>query len=127
MSAIDSFMSKVGPMFGNVVMVAFGDDILVGALIGMMDKITPMQCYRYIKENKQLLPDSDISPEDWAKIRQFIRKARLEKLDNERIVKAFQKNRPDLLSVVLNQPGGLEWFSRQLERIRAKLGVQTPV
>lgn len=115
---IDAWLERIGGFLTG----AFGGRFAVGMLIGLMDDITPFQCYESIKENKDLFPG--LTEEDWQKVRQFITRAGIEEIDLVTIRKQFQRRRPDLLSVIINHPNGEDWLNNQVIRLRAKLGLE---
>jgi hypothetical protein len=122
---VDAWLRRAGPIAGSVLIGAFGDGVVVGALIGLMDDITPFDCYTIIKNGEHILPDEAVDEEDWGKIREFVHKARLEHLTDDKLDKAFRKYRPDLASIVLNHPRGKDWWYGETARIRERLGLTT--
>lgn len=114
---IDIWLDRVG----GFVVGAFGPRFAIGALIGLMDDLTPFQCYEFIRDNKDLFPD--LTEDDWTKVRGFMQKAHLENIDIEQVRKQFKRRRPDLLQVIVNQPNGEEWLNNQMVRLKAKLQI----
>lgn len=115
---IDVWLERVGGFLTG----AFGPRFAIGALIGLIDDITPFQCYEFIRDNKDLFPD--LTEDDWGKVREFMQKAHLGDIDIEQVRKQFKRRRPDLLQVIVNQPNGEEWLANQITRLRVKLGIQ---
>jgi hypothetical protein len=114
---IDAWLERFGGFLGG----AFGPRFAIGGLIALMDDITPFQCYEFIRDNKDLFPD--MTEEDWQKVRDFMEKAHLEDIDVEQVRKQFQRKRPDLLSVIVNDPRGETWLNNQIGRLKSKLGI----
>ncbi len=114
---IDVWLERIGGFLTG----AFGPRFAIGALIALMDDITPFQCYEFIRDNKDLLPD--LTEDDWGKVRELIQKAHLEDIDTEQVRKQFKRRRPDLLQVIVNQPNGEEWFESQVTRLKSKLDI----
>lgn len=115
---IDVWLERIGGFLSG----AFGPRFAIGALIGLMDDITPFQCYEFVRDNKDLFPD--LTEDDWRKIREFMQKARLQDIDIEQVRKQFKRRRPDLLQVIVNQPQGEVWLTNQITRLRVKLGIE---
>lgn len=117
MGILDGFMDT----FGGILIGGFGDDAAIGFLFGLMDDITPEDCYGFIKSNEPLFPD--VSDDDWQKYGKLARQANIGEVDTDRIINEFRDRRPDLLSVVLNHPDGLNWLDRQVTILKQKLGI----
>ncbi len=107
---------------GGMLIGAFGKQAAVGMLMGLLDDVTPLDVYRYVRGNASLFPD--VAEEDWPKIAKVMRKAHLEDIDIDFIVAAFQKSRPDLLSVVINHPSGMKWLNCQLTELKSHVSPQ---
>lgn len=107
--------------FGGILASSFGDRALIGFLFGMMQDITPQQCYEFVRDNKDLF--SDISEQDWERIRNVTNRINLDTIDTERLIKEFRKFRPDLLQVIVNYPDGIDWVERQVTKLKSKLSL----
>lgn len=107
---------------GQVLAGGFGDRVLLGALIGIFQGVTPMRLYEYIKDDIKLgywLEDSD-----WERYRRMVESASIATLTSDMVISELRKHRPDLLGIVINDPNGLEWFERQITEIKKKLGLE---
>lgn len=114
-------INKILGNVGGVAVALFGKQAAIGVLIGLMDGVTPRQCYDSMKCNQSLF--GEISDQDLIKIRNVIKRVGFTKSDltDQKIQEAFQKDRPDLVGVVINYPGGTTWFLGQIDSFRKRL------
>ncbi len=104
---------------GRVAVGGSGHKVAVGVIFGLLEDLTPLECYNHINENTDLvLP---VSEEDWVEIRRISKDVDLNKITVERIVEELRKHRLELLSLILSTPGGLDWVTTQLDKVKAKL------
>jgi len=115
---VDEYLEK----FGKVLAFGWGDDVAFGAAIELLERVSPDKLYQYISEGGSLI--NGISDEDWAKLRPIATKIKLD-LTTERIVEELRESRTDLLGVIINDPGGMNWLNKQVSEIRAKLGIDS--
>ena len=107
---------------GRVISIGFGDRVLTGVLVGMLEMATPSGCYQWIMENHSLV--ERVSDSDWARYAGLAKGTQIV-LSRERVISELKKNRPDLLGIILNTPGGLDWLDSQLAVITKKLSTAT--
>lgn len=105
---------------GEVLASAFGDKILVGMAVRLLEKSTPEGCYEWIKDNRSLL--EDVPDEDWAEYREMAQNANVD-ITTDSIISQLRKHRLDILGVILNHPSGTDWLDRQVAEIKKKLGL----
>lgn len=117
---MSNLMSKL-EKFGGILVGAFGNEAMVGLLMGLLEDVTPLRCYEFIRDNKPLYPN--VSDDDWEKYSAMVKDANLDDISVDRIRAELRKHRPDLLSVIINHPGGLVWFDGQVKIIKSKLGL----
>jgi len=104
---------------GQILVGGFGDRIAVGVIFGLIEELTPMQCYNYINENTDLV--AKVNDDNWVEARKATKSIDLDGITVQRIIDELRKNRLDLLGVILNTPGGVEWVIAQLDKTKAKL------
>jgi len=114
---------------GKVVVSGGGDRILVGVLMGLLDRVSPLRCYEYIRDDLELL--HWLKDEDLAKYNRRARKAHIDlskicDVGKDRIMTALEKFHPELWKVIHGTPGGTEWFDRQIVLMREKLRKLSP-
>lgn len=97
--------------------------VAIGLLIGYLDPITPQQACDYITANKNLL--DNLSEEEWEHYRKMAEGADLSEINTDRVILKLKKRRLDLLQIITNTFGGLEWLDRQVIRLRENLGLLT--
>lgn len=107
---------------GQILVGGFGDRVAVGVIFGLIEDLTPMQCYNYINENTDLV--AKVSEDDWTEARRVTKSISLDEITVQRIIDELRRNRLDLLGVILNTPGGVEWVIAQLDNVKAKLGAK---
>jgi len=114
-------MSKLD-ILGKILTSGWGSGVLLGILVGYLDNVTPEQCYKYIRDDKPLF--QNVADEDWEGYRGMAQDAHAgEILNKETLILTLREHRLDLLSVIINHPGGEDWFDRQLVEVREKLAV----
>lgn len=106
---------------GKIVVAGFGDQALPGAIAYLCREVTPSKVYKFIKEGGSLIAWGE--DKDWAAIRKLVQGAKVDKLSHPALLKIFSNTRPDLMGVVINQPGGEEWLDKQISELRTKLGL----
>lgn len=105
---------------GNMAIYGFGDKFLPTLIPAYLDRINLDDCLDYVQNDKDLL--AKVPEKYWAKLRTM---AKIQKFNItvEEIVLHLQKNRPDVLSVIINHPNGRIWLAKQVESCRQKLGL----
>ena len=111
----DKYFGKLG----GILAFGFGDKLLDGFIPELLGHVGLDDCCDYITQDKDLL--SDVPEERWETISKLVKAAKYE-LTTERVVTQLQKNRPDVLGIIINMPGGSEWLNRQIQNCRQKLG-----
>ena len=101
----------------------WGEKIAIGVLIGHLDLVTPQQVYEDISSQKDLF--DDFSEEEWAHYKKQAEGVALSNIDTARVESELNKKRNDLLQIITNTPGGLEWLDHQVTRFKEKLGLLT--
>lgn len=112
---IDAALQKVG----RVVTGGFGDQVLIGVILGLIEGVSPGQLYAFIVNKADLM--SRVSDFNWQRVRTVSSSMKLDEINLLRIQNELREDRPDLLSVIINTPGGNEWVEDQLEKAKAKL------
>lgn len=103
---------------GGVLADGWGDKILVGIAVGLLEESTPEGCYEWIRDNRSLV--GDVSDEDWASYREMAQNVNVE-ITADGIMSQLKKHRLDLLGVILNHPEGKNWLDRQVAEIKRRL------
>lgn len=106
---------------GGWLTAGFGDKVLIGFLMSLLDGVTPEEFYLSVKQNKDLL--GGISPEDWDNIVNYASKMDLSEITTERVIQEFKKHQPDLHQILTNHPGAIDWLDAQVIAIKAKLSL----
>lgn len=104
---------------GEVLSLGFGDAVAVGMIFGMISDTQPVELYNAII-NKQDLTVT-VTEDNWADIRRMADRINLDEINTQRILNELRKKRLDLLSVIINTPGGLQWVDSQLATVKKKL------
>ena len=107
---------------GKVVLGGFGDRIVVGALLGILDKITPEEIYAYIEQDKFLFHWA--TERQWAAFRKTAKRVNLDEITRERVIAELEKRRLDLLGTIINRPNGLKWLDAQITELKKRLSPQ---
>jgi len=102
----------------------FGNRVLIGIVSGFFDGVTPERCYEYIKNDLQL--GYWASDSDWQKAKRIAKKAKgaIGELTTEKIIFELRKHNSDLLGVIINTPGGMDWLDNQVTELKKKLGFE---
>ena len=144
-----SRMETVKQQFGRIwegTKAKFTDYIayqaLEGAVLGIFDGFTPEQVYHAIEQHREALAKQQAPPDlwgsAWAQYEQFrlqfqllARDPRYAKylrlLDMENVLTwlSGEDARPQLASVIINTPGGIQWLDWEVRHIRA--GITAPL
>ena len=111
---------KVFKTLGKIITAGWGDRVIIGFLMGILDDVTPDICYDYIKNDLSLLHWA--TEEDWQKYRRLAHRANLNfEITRERIIAELRKYHPEHLSIILNTEGGLDWLQKQITEMKQKL------
>lgn len=119
-------MSAIGKLesLGHVLVSGFGDRVLIGVLMSILDDVTPYRCYEYIRDDMELF--NWVNEDEGQRYKKMVRQAMAKPggITKERIIDELRKHRPDLLGVIINHPGGDEWLGRQIDIMKEKLGLE---
>lgn len=100
---------------------AFGDRVIIGVLIRLLDDITPGKAYEAIITNKDLFENT--TNDEWDRWKQKAKHFHIMEITHERAIAEINKRRPDLIGIIINTPGGNEWIKRQIDFAKEKLGI----
>lgn len=103
---------------GKIAVGGWGEDVLRGLIPAYLKRISLDECHEYIVTNRSLL--QGVNENTWQALRRIARSVNIN-ITLEEVIKELQKNRPDVLGVILNTPGGREWLARQVDEIKVKL------
>ena len=103
---------------GMVLAGGFGDRVLLGIAVGLLEQSSPKGCYEWIRDNRSLL--EDVPDEDWDSYREIAKNVDID-ITADSIMSQLKKHRLDLLGVILNHPEGKNWLDRQVAEIKKKL------
>lgn len=106
---------------GKILASGFGDRVLAGIFLGFLENITPARAYEYIKDNKQL--GYWMKEATWEKFRRMTKDVNVGNITFKDIADELRKSRPDILSVIINTPGGSKWLDTQILEVKKKLGL----
>ncbi|MFH1031115.1 MAG: hypothetical protein V1767_00890 [Chloroflexota bacterium] len=115
----DTPVEKVLGRVGRVLAGGFGDQVLAGLILGLIKGVSPGELYTCIRDKIDFV--SQIDDVNWARAKRITGSMDLDKITLERILEELQKSRLDLLSVIINTDGGVEWIISQLERTKDKI------
>lgn len=107
---------------GKILASGFGDRVAIGILLGFLDNVSPLRAYEYIQTNLKL--GYWVSDEDWQKYKKLAKQANIDEVTKDRIIAELREHRPDILSVILNTPKGLEWLDNQISEMKRKLALE---
>lgn len=102
---------------GSILALGFGDRFAVGVIVGMISDVTPMQCYDSIINKTDLTEKVDAGTRD--EVRRIAKNIDLDAVNTDMVLKELRNKRLDLLSIIINTPGGVEWVSWQIEKARS--------
>ncbi|MBA7499313.1 hypothetical protein ES705_29790 [subsurface metagenome] len=108
--------------FGQIMAIGFGDKVLSGIIVGILDNVTPDRCCEYIDNNTEL--GHWASDKQWDRFRQMAKSANVKDVAKGDIINDLRKHRPDILGVIINHPKGHEWLQAQLDMMKKKLGLE---
>lgn len=102
---------------GSILALGFGDRVAIGVIVGMITDVTPMQCYEAIVNKTDLTEkvDADV----WDDVRGIAKNIDLEVVNTDMVLKELRRKRLDLLSIIINVPGGVEWVTWQIDKARS--------
>lgn len=113
-------MSDIGAKLeqvGSILALGFGDRVAIGVIVGMISDVTPRECYDSIINNTDLT--EKISADTWEQVRGMAKNIELDTINTDRVLKELRSKRLDLLSIIVNTPGGVGWVTWQIEKARS--------
>lgn len=109
----------------GVVLGGWGEDILLGILLEVLEQFTPQEAAKTIDENRPII---NIPDKDWAKYRKASHFLDIKHiLVDKYIVDKLRKDRPDLVSVILNHSQGLSWLNGQIDEVKRHLNMMPAI
>jgi len=103
----------------KLAVAGWGDKVFRGALVGYLKGLKIQRCLEYIHNNQDLL--GFLRDEEWATLRKVAKASGIHDIENE-FMTLLQKYRPDLMDIIINEPGGKEWLAGQVAKLKARLG-----
>lgn len=98
---------------------ALAERALEGEGMALLDKVTPDDVYRLIKEDASLVGRV---PDAWQRRVRKMSGALYEwsriVLTEEYLTNQLRERKPELLGIIMNTPGGEEWLMRQISDAR---------
>ena len=116
-------MDKLGEKlekFSGVLVGAFGDKALIGVALELLRDVTPGEAYDCIVNCKTI---DQIDGADWPRYRRLTRKINMDAITIDLLIAKLARRRRDLLGIIENTPGGIEWLDNQLKTIKSKLSL----
>jgi len=109
--------------FGKSLASGFADKIAIGMFLGFLDDVTPDDLYPYLKENKSRVSEvfAEISDEELQEFRSHAHQYFTAAPSVDDLLKALQKRRMDMFSLLINHPIGKEWLKNELDICIEKL------
>lgn len=104
--------------FGKMLAFGWGPEVIKGFIPAYLKLISLDKCLEYIRNNTDLL--AGVSEKDWATLREVAKAGNIH-LSMAEVVNDLQKDRPDVLAIILSHPQGRTWLSRQIEETKKKL------
>jgi hypothetical protein len=103
---------------GNTFLFGFGDKVLDGFIPQYLCMVDLDVCYDYIVNDEDLL--AKVPEKYWPKIKKIAKVSKYQ-LSYDKIISELRKNRPDVLSIIINTPNGEAWLQKQLSNCQRKL------
>lgn len=103
--------------FGKSLALGFADKIAIGMFLGFLDDVTPDDLYSYLKENKSRVSEvfAETPDEELQGFRSYAHQYFTAAPSVDALLKALQKRRTDLFSLLINHPTGKEWLKNELD------------
>lgn len=103
----------------KIVVGGWGDKVFRGALVSYLKGLKIQRCLEYIHNNQDLL--HFIGEDEWATLRKVAKASGIHDIETE-FMTLLQKYRPDIMDIIINEPGGKEWLAGQIAKLKARLG-----
>ena len=103
--------------FGKGLALGFADKIAIGMILGFLEDVTPDDLYPYLKENRSRVSEvfAEISDEELQEFRGYAHQYFTKAPSVDNLLKALQRRRMDLFSLLINCPTGKEWLKNELD------------
>ena len=108
---------------GRIGRGGWGGKIAIGILIAYLETVTTEQVLENISSQKDLF--DNIPEEEWVHYRETVEGMSISSIDTPQVTAELKKRRLDLLQIITNTKGGVEWLENQLTQLREKLGLLT--
>jgi len=108
-------------VIGRILSTGFGDRVLTGMVLGLLNNVTSGRVYEYIRDNINI--GYWVTDNDWQKYQKMTQNANVKGITKDDIIAELKKNRIDILGVIINTNGGNEWLDTQIEMLKEKLGL----
>lgn len=105
---------------GRILAFGFGDRIAIGIIFGFIEGLPPAKLYECIINNTDLA--GSVSNNNWITAKKYARYVGSDIITVDRFISELRKNRVDLMGVIVNTPGGMEWLDGQVKKTRQALG-----
>lgn len=90
---------------GKVLKSGFGDRVVTGIILGLLEKVTPGALYLAIKNDSHL--------KGWDNVKKLAKDID-RPVTPEYILEKLTERRADLASIIINAPGGRDWLKKQV-------------
>lgn len=118
-------LNKVTQQIKGIVIGGWGNDIVSGMIGNMLNGVTPDTLYAAIKTGGAVL--SNINDDSWNNYNNILGSFNIANiLNTEFILAILSKNRSDLVCIIINTPGGIDWLNKQLVDIKSRLSSNQP-
>lgn len=107
---------------GKIISMGFGDKVLTGIIVGILESVTPDRCCEYIDNNMEL--GHWVSDSEWERFRRMAKGANVRDITSEDIINDLRKHRTDILGVIINHPEGSKWLQAQVDMMKRKLDLE---
>ncbi len=103
---------------GKIAVGGWGKDVALGFIPVYLGRVSLDECHEYIVTNRSL--SKGVNGSTWPALRKIARSVNID-ITLEEVITQLRANRPEVLGVILNTPGGREWLSRQVDDIKQNL------
>lgn len=114
-------IGRFGKTFLSEMAVQYAADFVRGLMVELLKDMTAKDCYRAIRDNVNLWSASpkSLQGEGHTLAGRFEQYSGF--LTTELVIEWLKADRPDLASVIVNTPGGIEWLDGQVENVKGQL------
>ena len=107
---------------GKIISMSFGDKVLTGLIVGILESVTPDRCCEYIDNNMEL--GHWVSDSEWERFRRMAKGANVKDVTSDDIINDLRNHRLDILAIIVNRPKGQEWLQAQVDMMKRKLELE---